>query len=136
VLKTHYENQEAQQILKQALAALLQAIADHDERLAAQEPPGPLRLTFVSAGEFLMTPLPTPDDAFIMGLTTDPVRSTLKDGVRAIGLQLCRLGGLALMQDMADRVERHLEQTAGTDVSSTGGVVINSVWDGIGGWMA
>lgn len=67
------------------------------------------------------------DGTEVRTLVTDPVRGSMRSGVKAFGRELHRLGGL-------DAMLASLETVASADEDNYGrrGMIIDSAWNGIG----
>ena len=144
----------AQEVLENALGDLLAAITAYDNDQAGgvprprpkhdvfSKPASPSDLTglrVIDAAR-LLAASPTGADYFLASLDGNPIRHALKDAVRRIGQELWHLGGLTLMIATAERVAAHPVDRPGCVSrdrdSSHYHAIVNSAWNGIGGWLA
>jgi hypothetical protein len=143
----------AQQVLGSALGDLLAAIVAYDDGQAGclpgprpghhvfsvPESPSVLGFRVIDTARLLTDP-PTAADSFLGRLDVNPIRHAWKDTVHRIGHELWNLGSLELMLATAERVAANPLDRPGRvsreSDSSHYHAIINSAWDGIGGWMA
>lgn len=145
----------AQQVLENALGDLLAAIVAYDDGQAGSLPrPRPGHRVFdksesPSAPSLLPPSLdiarlaaspPTEADYFLDRLDGNPIRQAFRALVRQIGQELCHMGGLDLMIATAERVAANPIERPGcvsrARDASHYHAIVNSAWDGIGGWWA
>ncbi|AWB26202.1 hypothetical protein DA075_35630 (plasmid) [Methylobacterium currus] len=106
-----------------ALDKLLSAIIAHDAT-RDQEPRGPIKATpfwFVSLDDAALA------QAAFDELVRDPIHYALRHGVKRLGRELHRLGGLDAMSAAIDRVADMDPRHSGRRVS-----IMDSAWNGIG----
>jgi hypothetical protein len=154
-MRYHYfDAATAQQVLENALRDLLAAIVVYDDDQATCLPrPHPEHHVFTKSEppsafdgfqlidiDRLLADPPTAADSFLDCLDVNPIRHALKDAVRRIGHELWHLGSLELMLATAERVAANPLDRPGRvsreSDSSHYHAIVNSAWDGIGGWMA
>ncbi len=106
-----------------ALDKLLSAIIAHDA-VRDREARGPIKATpfrFVSLDDAALA------QAAFDDLVRDPIRYSLRQGVKRLGRELHRLGGLDAMSRAIDRVADMDPRHSGRRIS-----IMDSAWNGIG----
>jgi hypothetical protein len=109
--------------IEKALSILLTRLIAHRKYCERQpQPPGRLELI-----EFDDIKVISPNDSAIDRIIEDPIEGAYLLAIRKLGERLFRLGGIDLMQDVAERVSvrsrRHPNYR---------GSIIDHHWDGVG----
>jgi len=134
---------DARSVLEDALADLLAAVTAYDAHQAgALPPPRPSwpGSTLLSAADVVARLPRTPRDRLLDALASHPIRYALVQAIRRIGDELFRLGGVALMEDVAERLaDRPLVcDPDGSFAANPPRILglLDHLWDGIGSWQA
>jgi hypothetical protein len=113
-----------------ALDRLLSAMIEHDKQRDKERSGTPAATPFQALTK--LEDLPTRAESEIKALLKTPVRSALKQAVRRLGEVTFQVtSDLGQMQDIAEAAASRDDRHYGRRAS-----IINSAWNGIGGWMS
>ncbi|HEY7301267.1 MAG TPA: hypothetical protein VH684_25535 [Xanthobacteraceae bacterium] len=112
-------------LLKQAIAANLDAREEHAKRQAAARAHEPPDFKLINCADLMRTPW---EKLNLDGIIEDPTRRALKDQLKQLGRRLFDVvGSLDAMRDVAEEVASMKPRNWGTRID-----IIDKNWDGIG----